>query len=134
MDIAALAGRTVERSIAEEHVIGEERVLLHLGLWLDDGRCLRLGCGSDGQSLQIDEEELAVVDMADYGRIEVKEPLNALAPGTRLATAEPLIDQDRIMFGLRLGTDLGQRIHVYNWGDHLYIAEELPPVVSAALA
>ncbi len=105
--------------------------MTHVGLHFGDGKVLTLGCGSDGQSLQVGFEELRYYDMSEYGRMEVREA--GLPNGSIIDDAVPMVDEDQITFGVLLRTR-ERDVFVFNWGDDLYAEDALPLHVREACA
>ena len=129
MAFPELEGRVVRRSVGEFHVHGDRVSLLHLGLYFGDGEVVAFGCASDGQSLQVASESLRNYDMAEHGRVEVRE--FGLPPGDAIVDAVPMVDQDRLTFGVFLRTRTAA-LFVFNWGDDLLAQESLPQHVREA--
>jgi hypothetical protein len=130
-----LQGRVVAECRVEDHMAERGRTPLRVGLAFTDGFAVTLAGAPDGQSLQFGTEQLREYDMAELGRVEIRQdgpPCDVLAPGRTIKAAEPLVDDDRLTIGLRIATDAGT-VYVYNWGDDLVIERDLSDVVRAAL-
>ena len=120
----------MQRAVVEVHVASDgTESLTHIGLDFGDGKLVTLGCGSDGQSLQVANEVLRDYEMKECGRMEIRE--FALAPGSLIDEAVPMVDSDLITFGVLLRTR-ARNLFVFNWGDDLYAEDALPTHVRDA--
>jgi hypothetical protein len=127
---AELAGRHVQRSVAEVHVGQDDsESLMRIGLHFGDGNLLTLACSPDGQSLQAELGDFKDYDMREYGHVEVRE-LKALH-GSTIDAAIPLVDEDHLTFGVLLRVH-DRDLFVFNWGDDLYVEKALPEHVRKA--
>ncbi len=98
---------------------------------------MTFSCASDGQSLRVSTDEASAVDMGALGRTVVSDdhPLcGALRPRTKIATSIQLVDRDQLVIGLRILTEAGGQLHIFNWGDELLASAGLPAAVAADIA
>ena len=102
----------------------------------EKGEAVVLACGSDGQSPVTPDAPARSFGIGTYGSVEPidRGPVaDVLRRGTILAEAAPLEDAGGVTFGLRLATDRGDVLHIFNWGDQLHTSRELPDSVVAVL-
>jgi hypothetical protein len=136
--MADLEGQVIKSCrVAEyEHAPQGDAALQTVELVLANEAIVSFRCAPDGQSLKVGDVEINPADLGGYGQTVIRddrEICSILAPGAVIQSSVPLVDRDGLTVGVRLVTDSGDAVHIFNWGDDLFALRELPGVVKAEL-
>ena len=103
-----------------------------ISVWLgfDDVRRYRFGGASDGWHLVMDEVEPKEVDMQDAGAIRVCDmgrdsPFSKMLDQRVVRVWLMSSSEPRDIVGVRFDLDTAT-LRILNWGDEMYVAEDLP--------
>lgn len=129
-------GRYVQRCRVTEHVLSDRRTLQAITLTIDGADTRTIDVASDGQSIAITSTEPRQFSMSEYGDFVAADDhwvSNLLTRSGWIVRADDLVDTDGLRIGVCFELSDGDTLFVFNWGDELCAARELPDYVSQEL-